>query len=118
MGRLIAQVESERFWGVAVATVGVKASLLEPDGALDQPAVLSEGINEFLFQRGFGLELGEQVGEKGNVVGLALPALDFETVAAHAVRDGVLRGGRLAFGRFRAGGLGGVGLVCGELRLG
>jgi hypothetical protein len=74
MGGLVAQVDGERFWGIAVGEIGVKAALLEADGALDQPAVLSEGINEFLFQRGFGLELGEQAGEKGSRSGIGSPS--------------------------------------------
>ena len=82
MSGLVAQVESEPVRVGAVRLVDAEGVFLEPDGSLRQPAMLSQRVDEFHFQRCFGREFGPQAEEKRIEAALIFPLLDFEIGAA------------------------------------
>ena len=98
--------------GHAVHFVGEAGFLQTPDAHLT-PAGDDHGLHEGKFDFGFGLEFFVECLEEA---GEALDGFAFEhdRIGENAVADGVLGGNRFAFGRFRAGGFGGIGPIRGE----
>ncbi len=101
MGCLVAEVETQLFFGIANACI-VEAEALQAHGALLQPVVLHHAFDHQDFGGSFGIVFGAEAFVKFVEMFGRFAGQEHES-AGESVADGVYRDSLFAFGRLRTG---------------